>query len=399
LRSGLVHEPNPAGTGFPCILRALETVVPGTPPQGVGVIPDEVVDMRTILGLLSLLAGVFALADEAWVVVTLDRIEFDGNLVEWPRFKGNPIGFISVVGSGNVCQKLVWPWVGWYTIADEGIELAQETEGIPIFALPAAEMGPLLGIAIQFLGNYKYDWDHSFAPEALATLEEALRARLTLPVPPGLPGTPEGESGEGRVEVREAPYLDFTPHFQVVSPEAWASGTATYTVEVSERYFLQGETPAQVVFQYSIRRVSLPEGLRARVSLAGIKTVESGDSFNGEVFIQTRALSGFAANGAPLQRTARIPASGHYSMGDGEEKVLSVVLFEGEVRPFLYVEVMVWDEDSPSLHDQHDLLGGLFGLWLPWRLSNLLGGEKRLVFPKSTPDGEVQIYLRVELLS
>ena len=354
--------------------------------------------MRTMLGLICLVACVVAVADEAWVVVTLDRIEFQGNLVEWPRFKGNPIGFVSVVGTGSVYQKLVWPWVGWYTIADEGTELTQDTEGIPLFAFPAAEMGPLLGIAIQFLGNDQYDWDHSFAPEALAHLEEALRGRLILPLPPGLPGGPERETEEGPAEVREAPYLEFTPYLRVFSPEAWASGTTTYTAEVSEMYFLQGETPAKVTFQYSIRRVSLPEGLRVRVRLEGIKTVENGDSFNGEIFIQARTVSGFAANGAPLQRTARIPASGHYSMGDGEEKVLSAVLFEGEVRPFLYVEVMVWDEDNPSLHDQHDLLGGLFGLWLPWRLSNLPGGEKRLVFPKSTPDGEVRIYLRVELL-
>ncbi len=354
--------------------------------------------MRAIIGFLILLLGLAVWADEAWVVVTLDRIEFDGNLVEWPRFKGNPIGFISVVGTGSIYQKLVWPGAGWYTIADEGAELLQEAESVPLFALPAAEMGPSLGIAIQFLGNYKYDWGHSFAPEALAHLEETLRERLTLPLPPGLPGRKRGEGDSGPYEVREAPFIDFTPHIRVFSPDSWASGTHTYTAEVREAVYLEGETPAKVTFRYSIRRVSLPEGLRVRVRLEGIKTVENGDFMNGEIFVVARVISGFTSTGRPIQRAVRIPSSGHYSMGDGEEKILSTALFEGRVRPFLYVEVMVWDEDNPEANDQHDLLGGLFGFWLPWRLANLPGGEKRIVFPKSTPDGEVLIYLRVERL-
>ncbi len=355
--------------------------------------------MRALAAIFLLsLSAVALMAEEAWVVVTLERIEFQGNLVEWPRFKGNPIGFVSVVASGNTYQKLAWPAAGWYTIADEGAELVQETEGIPLFALPAAEMGPRLGIAIQFLGNYKYDWSHSFAAEALEELEEELRGRIALPIPPGLPGRKQEEPSSGPYEVREAPFIDFTPHIRVFSPEAWASGTKTYTAQVSETYYLEGETPAKVTFRYSIRRVTLPAGLRARVRLEGIKTVENGDILKGEVFIQARTMLGFGPSGAPLQRLARVPASGHYSMGDGDEKVLSVVLFEGEVRPFLYVEVMVWDEDNPDVNDQHDLLGGFFGLWLPWRLSNLPGGEKRLIVPKSTPDGEVLIYLRLQLL-
>ncbi|MGY4707889.1 hypothetical protein ACVNPS_09115 [Candidatus Bipolaricaulota sp. J31] len=329
-------------------------------------------------------------ADEAWVVVTLDRIEFQGNLVMWPRFKGNPIGFMSVAGSGGIYQKLVWPAAGWYTIADEGTELAQETEAIPIFALPEDELGSRLGTAIEFFGNTEYDWNRSFTPAALRELERKLREKLSRLV--------LGEKREVEPLEYTAPYADFSHYFHILSSHpalpsstAWSSGGRTYTAEVLGH-------AAQVRFRYSIRRVTLPEGLRARLRLEGIKTVENGDTFKGEIFIQARTMWGFAPSGAPLQRLVRVPSSGHYSMGDGDEKVLSVVLFEGEVRPFLYAEVMVWDEDEPEANDQHDLLGGFFGLWLPWRLSNLPGGEKRLIVPKSTPDGEVYIYLRLELL-
>ena len=347
---------------------------------------------------LLFLSAVALMADEAWVVVTLDRIEFQGNLVEWPRFKGNPINFVSVVASGNSYQKLAWPGTGWYTIADEGAELIQDTEAIPLFALPLNRMGKRLGIAIQFLGNTDYDWDHRHIPEKLSELEKSLRRELFRNLP-ALNIPPRDEREQEPLEWREAPYVDFAPYIRVFSSDVWEkTDIRAFSAEVHQRYVVGGATPAAVRFYYSIRKVSLPAGLRARVRLEGIKTVENGDTLKGEIFIQARTMWGFAPSGAPLQRVLRIPSSGHYSMGDGDEKVLSVTLFEGEVAPFLYVEVMVWDEDNPEVNDQHDLLGGLFGLWLPWRLSNLPGGEKRIVFPKSTPDGEVLIYLRVERL-
>ncbi len=354
--------------------------------------------MRGMLVCLLLFLGFAAFADETWIVVTLDRIEFQGNLVEWPRFKGNPINFVSVVASGNHYQKFSWPGTGWYTIADEGAELVQETEAIPLFALPLDRMGKRLGIAIQFLGNTDYDWDHRHIPEKLSELEKSLRRELSRNLPtPDI--SPRGEREREPLEWHEAPYIDFAPYIRVFSSDVWeASDVRTFSAEVYQQYVVGGATPAVVRFRCSIRKVSLPEGLRARVRLEGIKTVENGDTFNGEIFLMARAISGFASTGRPIQHVARIPSSGHYSMGDGEERVLSTVLFEGAVSPFLYVEVMVWDEDNPEVGDQHDLLGGFFGLWLPWKLSHLPGGEKRLVIPKSTPDGEVLIYLRIELM-
>ncbi|NOX44391.1 MAG: hypothetical protein GXO72_01450 [Caldiserica bacterium] len=345
--------------------------------------------MRAMLAFLLLSTGLTSLADEAWVVVTLDRIEFAGNLVEWPRFKGNPINFVAVVATGNTHRKLAWPAAGWYTIADEGAELVQETESIPLFALPASEMGDRLGIAIQFLGNTEFDWDHRYIPEVLADLEGTLRRRLAAPIP-ALAGA--GDTGAGGAAEAYRHYAVFVPYIRTFGPDAWAGNDVhTYTAQVMSEHDV-------IRFRYSIRRVFLPEGLRARVRLEGVKTVENVDSLNGEIFVISRTISGFIPTGRPIQHILRIPASGHYSMGDGDEKILSAVLFEGEVRPFLYVEVMVWDEDNPEIKDQHDLLGGFFGLWLPWRLSNLPGGAKRLVVPKSTPDGEVLIHLRLELL-
>ena len=347
--------------------------------------------MGQVLAAL-LLWSVLSLANETWVVVTLDRVEFSGNLISWPAFKGNPVMFASVVGTGNTYQKLVWPGTGWFTIADEGRELVQETEAIPLFALPTDQMGGRLGIAIQFLGNTDFDWDHRYVPEVLSDLEKYLRRRFAASIHvPTVPVTGESKPSQGYEPYYVAHYVVFEPLIRVFSSDAWSGDIRTFTAEVHAGHDV-------VQFQYSIRRVYLPENLRARVRLEGIKTVENGDFANGEVFILARAISGFSASGAPAQSTARIPASGHYSMGDGEEKVLSVVLFEGEVKPFLYVEVNVWDEDNPEVEDQHDLLGGFFGLWLPWRLSNLPGGEKELIIPKETPDGEVLFYLRVELL-
>ncbi|KUK26926.1 MAG: hypothetical protein XD60_0815 [Acetothermia bacterium 64_32] len=336
--------------------------------------------------------SVLSLANEAWVAVTLDRIEFSGNLISWPAFKGNPIMFASVVGTGNTYQKLVWPWTGWFTIADEGGELVQETEAIPLFVLPADQMGSRLGIAIQFLGNTDFDWDHRYVPEVLSDLEKYLRRRLPASTyVPTIPGMGESEPSSGHEPLYVAHYDVFEPFIRVLASDAWSGDIRTFTDEVQAGH-------NTVRFQYSIRRVYLSENLQARVGLEGIKTVENGDFANGEVFILARAISGFSTSGAPAQRAGRIPPSSHYSMGDGEEKVLSAVLFEGEVKPFLYLEILAWDEDNPEVGDQHDLLGGFFGLWLPWRLSNLPGGEKELVIPKETPDGEVLFYLRVELL-
>lgn len=169
--------------------------------------------------------------------------------------------------------------------------------------------------------------------------------------------------------------------------------TATYTAEV-------GDEGSRIRFQYSLRKVFLPDGLRVRVTLEGIRVVENGDLLKGEIFVWCRTSPGFTSDGTGMLQTTftRLPGSGHYSLSDGDEKVFSTVLFEGAVHPFLYVEIAVWDEDEPAVGDDHDQLGLFCGLWLPWRLSNLPGGEKLLTIPKSTPSGEVLIFLRLRLL-
>ena len=347
----------------------------------------------TLVSLLVALAGLAQAADQPWIVVTLDKLEFTGNLESWPRYLPNPLMLASVVGSGGTYQKVAWPAHGWLTIPDEGAAMIPDTEAIPLFALPEEEMGGRLGIALVFLGNdTDFDWINRSAGSLLTAMQEVLSQGRPMVGPLGSTtwiGEPSASDLESAVAGKYGANTlvgVFLRYFHSGTYE-----TATYTAEV-------GDEGHRVRFQYSVRKVFLPDGLRVRVTLEGIRVVENGDMMKGEVFVWCRTSPGFTSGGTLQTTFKRLPGSGHYSLSDGDEKVFATVLFEGAVHPFLYVEIAVWDEDEPSVGDDHDQLGIFCGLWLPWRLSNLPGGEKLLAIPKSTPSGEVVIFLKLRLL-
>jgi len=62
-----------------------------------------------------------------------------------------------------------------------------------------------------------------------------------------------------------------------------------------------------------VRKVLLPDGLRVRVTLEGIRVVENGDMMKGEVFVWCRTSPGFTSGGTLQTMFKRLPGSGHYS--------------------------------------------------------------------------------------
>jgi hypothetical protein len=151
--------------------------------------------------------------------------------------------------------------------------------------------------------------------------------------------------------------------------EADTIGTAATTFHRDDQWGVSSQayeyTADDMIITYSIHRVE-PFDVPLRVFLLGTTTVhESGDGgwwgeYPGEVFTYTRASDRF--DGGFYQETIRrIPATGTWSMADGEElnhDAAYQLLDTSSAGPFVYVEVEMWDEDNPWTGvDDHDMLG------------------------------------------
>ncbi|PKP51864.1 MAG: hypothetical protein CVT90_02920, partial [Candidatus Altiarchaeales archaeon HGW-Altiarchaeales-3] len=140
-----------------------------------------------------------------------------------------------------------------------------------------------------------------------------------------------------------------------------------------EQYELRG---GGMTVKYSIRKVVVPRNSKMGVRVYDITFSDTGDYFDGEVWINMRAAANFGER--DLAATfKRIPNRGTMDLGDGSVVKgaemydtdrtfmgrLNLLTFEAN-GPFIFLEVGGWDEDEPAVGDDHDSLGTLSYLYL-----------------------------------
>lgn len=151
-------------------------------------------------------------------------------------------------------------------------------------------------------------------------------------------------------------------HTNVLSrDENWGVGQDVGPIEESG-------TDGRIRLSYSMRRIEVDHPIPVRVRLTRIEVPSDLDddtwpvTNRSDIYIRSRVWGGAFAGQVPSPtRELRTPERRHYYLNSGEDKVLDKVLFEGEIGPFPFVDVGVWDYDDISADDMH---GVVWGLWL-----------------------------------
>jgi hypothetical protein len=327
-----------------------------------------------------------------YIVVVLESIKIGDDTD--PAGPGE-IVLVTLASSGGSTQNVKWPVSIWHEADNGNILLGSDDDrnGIPIFALREDQMSEDLLLSITAIDNDDIPgWLDAALPPALGAATGALVFWQT-----GEPGA-SVKAAEKAKEIgdqftkwlkRAETIGTFANKFRSVND--WGVRDAIYQ---SNPETINGK----IEVTYSIRRITIPNDMKARVQLQRIKTHESGDFATGEVFMHTRVASNIAGEALDA-RIQRFPKAGHHSMGDGatwSNFGPNAVLYDGPIGPFLYLEVGVWDEDNPGVGDDHDMLGILAQRWHGSELSSqrtVTISERR----KGKDEGDVTIELILDV--
>ena len=266
-------------------------------------------------------------------------------------------------GSGDTVQKLNWPYRIWYTVSGGGT-IAKR---IPVFALKESEMGDNLAVSVTAIDNDQMPgWletilDVLLAPVYLiTTITETvgesvadLELQLGGDVAAGLADAVHGNEQIGAVN---KVYL---------KSEDWGVSGTQYSVRGGD-----------LTVKYSIHRVSIPKNSRLGVKVYNVSISDTGDYYDGEVFMYVRGATNFGDK--DLSGVAyRFPEGGTWDLGDnafihsgactpdGSGGCPENPLFSYEENgPFIFIELDAWDEDNPDAGDDHDSIGTLSYLLL-----------------------------------
>lgn len=185
-----------------------------------------------------------------------------------------------------------------------------------------------------------------------------------------------------------------------------------------------------IVVEYSVKRVHVPDDLKAQVKLYGIKILDHSDCNwecgefygcgGGEFFAWMRVADGFVHEYLDT-RITRCPDTGthdicnnrvrcpKYDRDEFGSRPEYITLFNGNIDgPFLFVEIGTWDEDLPDApwNDDHDPLGTLAKTWVldesffTWELDQNVPRTKtinRMEEYKGVSGGKVKIDLGVTI--
>ncbi len=138
-------------------------------------------------------------------------------------------------------------------------------------------------------------------------------------------------------------------HGKAFIPLDWGSG-----------YLAVTERNGDMTVNYEIRRIQVPVRTPPiavkLLNVTGIGDEGWGDEdTDSEPFIHTRVLNDLTVPEQIIQRHNFGPKE---DVADGETWRINTQIFRlGAVGPFLHVEIDVWEEDTPSIGDDHDTVG------------------------------------------
>jgi len=342
---------------------------------------------QTVVECASLLVN-----ENAFIVATLEEIEVldDGDTV-------TPVGEVMLATLGATSPETKesnrWPIertnARWHEVHDTEQIHRLLYPRFPLFTRRLYQMGPVLGV---YVGAIEDD----SMPAWVGTLIEVVTKAGALvancfgqaEIASALEAV--GQFTQQLLEKGSMPDLIDVWGVHLPASETW--GINEGDIPVDRGVLKKGGKIKPTIRTELITLPSDPKPIR--VTLRKIVVYENGDNFDGEVFVHTRVFDGLSE---PEEYKF-----GPRGMGDGDTWTLNKVIYQTDtdrVGPYLYVEVDVWDQDTPSAGDDHEMLGAAtwkFGL--PEYGSDISDSDcnGQLAHTVETPSGKVKVCIGIE---
>lgn len=320
----------------------------------------------------------------SYIIVELKNVTINDDHDELGGIGEIEINTIAMSGLG-VPHTLTWPIKvqdsSWYE-ADEGDVIIVNA---PIFCELESEISNVLAVVITAIDNDELpNWIGTFTDiwfglgKAVAGLVkgygQALKGALQLEQM-GVDALLEYLSEDDLVGV----------HGKAFIPSDWESG-----------YLSVIEESGDMTVNYEIRRIQVPVRTPPvavkLLNVTGIGDEGWGDDADSEPFIHTRVLNDLTLPEMLIQRQDFGPKE---DVSDGETWVIDKEIFRiGAVGPFLHVEIDVWEEDTPSIGDDHDMVGIYSGTFYPdenWAIGSTIVEERSGI-------DEGDVWIRFEII-
>jgi hypothetical protein len=264
-------------------------------------------------------------------------------------------------GTNQTAQKVNWPYRIWYPIS--GGTTAQQS--IPLFALKEREMGDALALSITAIDNDQLPSWLDFFLDVLDFVTKPVQALLVLV------STVPASIASGELDTSFGTSMISSLDNALRGNELIGSVNKVYGKSSnwgvrSEPY---SERAGSLTAKYEIKRISVPKSSKLGVRVYNITYSDTGDYFDGEVFLYIRASTGFGETDLSAS-TYKYPTRGTWDLGDnafihsgactpdGGGGCPENPLFSYEANgPFIFLEISSWDEDNPEAGDDHDSIG------------------------------------------
>ncbi|MFB6287062.1 MAG: hypothetical protein ABEK03_10865, partial [Candidatus Bipolaricaulia bacterium] len=270
-------------------------------------------------------------ASTSYVLVTLEQLSVDG--LDAERSPRLMLG--SVAASGLRVRTQTWPDAIWARDpAQRDSFLDGETEAVPLFALPEAEMGERLAFGLVALDNRvseganPQDWLNTRMP-ALVDAASGPVARWGRAEADSISASQERE----RLEEVIRPHVGPNRQLGILAgrfsaADDWGVREAPYETSVAS-------DGVRVTMRYRIQRVQVPSEGKVNVGLQRLSWMERNTA---ELFLWSQAATNFSGEGLnALPR--RLPLSGAFDLDANSVRSMDTVLIDGRVGPFLYLNV------------------------------------------------------------
>jgi hypothetical protein len=284
----------------------------------------------------------------SYIIVELKNVTIHDDQDELGGVGEIEIGTIAMSELG-VPHILSWPIKvqdsSWYE-ADDGDTIIVNA---PIFCEREDEISEVMAVIITAVDNDEIpEWVGKFADVWFG-----LGQTLALAVPKYGAALKAGLQLE---QMGVDALLDYLSEAEQIG----VHGKAFIPLDWESGYLAVTERNGDLTVNYEIRRIQVP--IRTPpiavklLNVTGIGGEGWGDgATDSEPFIHTRVLDDLTLPELLIQRHDFGPKE---DVGDDETWVIDTEIFRlGAVGPFLHVEIDVWEEDTPSIGDDHDMVG------------------------------------------
>jgi hypothetical protein len=291
--------------------------------------------------------------ENAFIVASLEDIDVrdDGDTV-------TPVGEVMLATLGATSAETKesnrWPIeranMRWHEVHDTDRRERLLHPRFPLFTRRLYQMGPVLGV---YVGAIEDDSLPSWVGTLLTVVTKASAIIADCFGQAEIASALEAAGQFAQQLLAKGSMPDLIDVWGVHLPASalWGTNAGPITYEQGAFYKKKGKIHPTIRTEL----ITLPDEPKPlSVTLRKVFVHENGDNFKGEVMIHTRVLDG-------LNPSVEYDI-GPRSLGDGSTWTLDQEIYRTDrAGPYLYVEVDVWDKDSPSVGDDNEMLG--VGTW------------------------------------